>query len=486
MKKILTSLLMFLSFSTFAQQTPVVTNPTFGDDTYVHVPLQFGFPFYGRVFTHSWMHSNGVVSFLDPAVPTTIGGSNAGAWAYCCQGLQLSSTNTYLSPQFNYMIAPLWTDLIPTTTSSFRTEGTTTYQKYFWNNIAQYGTNNLNTFSLEIRPSGFIGVDYTNINITSQVTAGIIGDVSKGEYQQIYHGIGINGQSLQNWQIGTTGDICLVDPLSSTSCPGYAEAYKTQQCSINPLYDPSCPGYATAYFNQQCLLDSLYDKNCEGYATAYAIKYLVNLDPAVTTAVNQQLTNTVEVQRNDPANVVSTTGNSTTDSVLTPPPTTSVTSPTSTLSIVSPSGPGPGGPAGPGGTQASSQPPPPPQNSPQQQERAVEAKKVDGEVTKAERKTGGNPENARKEVAAKATEIAKNTAKAATLESQAAQQGLLVGLMGYVPGFGAYQNRMVPDTNSVAVERQYQKPVVDNRRIMQRLNGANEEKWNEIVNSQYR
>jgi hypothetical protein len=477
MKKIITSILMFLSLSLNAQETPIVTHPTFGDDSYVHVPLQFGFPFYGKVFTNSWMHSNGVVSFLDPAVPTNTGLSNAGLWAYCCQGLELVPTNTYLTSQFNYMIAPLWTDLYSLPNSTFRTEGTSTYQKYFWNNIAQYGdSTKLNTFSLEIKPSGFIGVNYTDINITGVVTAGIIGDVDKGEYQQIYHGVGIPGQSLQNWEILTTGDICLVDPLSSTNCPGYADAYKTQQCSINPLYDPSCPGYADAYFNQQCLLDSLYDRNCEGYATAYAIKYLVGLDPAVTTAVNQQLTNTVEIQRNDPANVVSTTGNSTIDSVLAPPSTTSVNSTTSILSPTTNTQP-------PGPPQNSS---PPPQNSPQQQERAAEGKKVDGEVQRAEKKTGGNPENARKEVAAKATEIAKNTARAATLESQAAQQGLLVGLMGYVPGFGAYQDKMVPDINSVAVERQYQKPVVDNRRIMQRLNGANEEKWNEIVNSQYK
>jgi hypothetical protein len=82
-KKYLLSLL-FLCSAAFGQ-TPTVTTPTFTDDSYVQVPLQFGFPFYNRVFTHSWMHSNGVVSFLDPMSPID-GGPNPGAWAYCCGG----------------------------------------------------------------------------------------------------------------------------------------------------------------------------------------------------------------------------------------------------------------------------------------------------------------------------------------------------------------------------------------------------------------
>ena len=150
-------------------------------------------------------------------------------------------------------------------------------------------------------------------------------------------------------------DPCAANPLSSPNCPGYAEAYKTQQCTANPLYDSSCPGYAAAlktqqcnanpmsdptcpnyqtYLNEQCLKDSLFSTLCEGYKTAYAIKYLVNLDPAVTTAVNQQLTTTQETYKNDPTKV--TVVNTTVDSVLTTPTTTSATStsPTSVTSVV--------------------------------------------------------------------------------------------------------------------------------------------------------
>ena len=66
-----------------------------------------------------------------------------------------------------------------------------------------------------------------------------------------------------------TPDICNTNPLTSSQCPGYAQAYFTQQCSSNPLYDPQCPGYAQAYFTQQCSANALYNPSCPGYAAAY-------------------------------------------------------------------------------------------------------------------------------------------------------------------------------------------------------------------------
>jgi hypothetical protein len=268
-------------------QVPVVTNPTFGDDSYVHVPLQFGFPFYGRTFTNSWMHSNGVVSFFDPAAPMEGAGYNPGAWAYCCSG-ERPTTN---SPQFSYMIAPLWTDLYPVASSTFRTEGTDQYQLYQWNNIAEISNmSNLNSFSLEIRPSGFIGATYSAFRIQNQQTwVGTIGDATQGEWNEIYYGVGVPGQSLKNWSLtetvavdlctvsptsspscpGYTDAMCASNPMYSSSCPGYAEAYFTQQCLANPLYNSACPGYATAYYSYQCSSNTLYHTGCPGYAQAY-------------------------------------------------------------------------------------------------------------------------------------------------------------------------------------------------------------------------
>ena len=70
-------------------------------------------------------------------------------------------------------------------------------------------------------------------------------------------------------QAAYTIDECVVNPLSSTTCPGYAQAYFDQQCSVNPLYSNQCAGYAQAYFDQQCSTNALYSTQCAGYAQAY-------------------------------------------------------------------------------------------------------------------------------------------------------------------------------------------------------------------------
>ena len=271
---------------------------------------------------------------------------------------------------------------------------------------------------------------------------------------------------------------CSANPLYATDCPGYDVAYKSYQCTANPLYATDCPGYAEAYFNQQCLLDSLFSNKCEGYKTAYAIKYLVNLDPAVTTAVNSALTATVEIQRNDPANVVSATGNATVDSVLAAPSATSSTSVTSPMSVLN------SPPPAASTMNAASAPPPPPAAAAAEQR--ADAKKTDSAVASVEKKAGGNATAARAAATEKAKELAKDIGRATTLEAQTATQGLLVGLIGYVPGFSAYQNSTVPDTMGATVAKQYYKATVDNRSAQRQLSGANETRWKQIVDSQYK
>lgn len=89
-----------------------------------------------------------------------------------------------------------------------------------------------------------------------------------------YYGPELKNISLSlNYSAGQ--DPCIKDPLSSTTCAGYAEAYKSQQCSMNPLYDSSCPGYAEAYFNQQCGYNPLYDAACPGNSAVITSKNLV-------------------------------------------------------------------------------------------------------------------------------------------------------------------------------------------------------------------
>lgn len=255
-KQLIVGLYVLLTMTISNSQ--VVQQHQISDDSYAHVPLQFGFPYYGRIFTDSFMYSNGVVGF----------GSVNNHW--CCSGYDLTNARGY---QFDFSIMPLQTDLINYGQGRFLTEGTTQYQRYKWENISEYGVpGNLNTFSVEIRPSGYIGINYEKVNISPwrTVTRGMTGDTSLGEYTQYYHGPGYSSQvSTIDSTSGTGGNLCVSNPLSSPSCPGYQEAFLAQQCSMDSLYSPSCPGYAEAHYAQQCTLNALYDVNCPGYGVAY-------------------------------------------------------------------------------------------------------------------------------------------------------------------------------------------------------------------------
>ena len=254
------------------------------DDGYVRVPLQFAFPYHGRVFTESFMFSNGVVGFLNPTN------------GFCCSGFDITQPNH----PFSFAIMPLQTDLL-NYSGRFLTEGTPQYQRYMWENISEFGRpENLNTFGVEIKPSGFIGVHYEKINIdpSRTVTMGMTGDSSLNQYTLNYSGPGFSRVENVSNITQATGDRCLVDPLFSPSCAGYAQAYLTQQCGLNALYDPSCAGYTQAYFNQQCSLNPLYDRGCSGYNEAYALANVVTPSAPVVSAPVLQVstTGTVSVE----------------------------------------------------------------------------------------------------------------------------------------------------------------------------------------------
>jgi hypothetical protein len=268
------------------------------DDGYARVPLQFAFPYYGRVFTESYMFSNGVVGFLNPT----------NSW--CCTGFDLRNNN---GTPFNFAIMPLQTDLL-NYSGRFLTEGTPQYQRYKWENISEYGApQNINTFGVEIRPSGFVGMYYEQVNISPwrPVTIGMTGNT--GEYTQNYHGAGFSSNEVMSYITPSTGDMCLVNPLYSPQCAGYEEAYTNQQCSLNPLYRTSCAGYEVAYFNQQCSINALFNNQCQGYAQAYfdqqcSLNGLYDRQcPNYATAyATQQVTSPVTVSA--PTLQVSTTG----------------------------------------------------------------------------------------------------------------------------------------------------------------------------------
>jgi hypothetical protein len=127
---------------------------------------------------------------------------------------------------------------------------------------------------------------------------GMTGDSSLNQYTLNYSGAGFVSTQNVAYTTQSTGDMCLVDPLFSPTCAGYAQAFLTQQCGLNPLYDPSCAGYTQAYYNQQCSINPLYDRGCSGYETAYALANVITPSAPVVSAPVLQVstTGTISVQ----------------------------------------------------------------------------------------------------------------------------------------------------------------------------------------------
>ena len=249
------------------------------DDGHAVVPLPFAFPFYGQVFTTSYMYTNGVVGFLN------------NNWGFCCDGTDLNQQASQQNSPWNYAIYALNTDLYPGANSTFYTQKTDngTGLRYTWDKVVEIGTNLENTFSVNIKNTGYIGLTYESVNLNSyrNPLIGIAGDISKGEFSQYYFGQASALPNLAGITLTFTGtettDVCIANPLFSTSCAGYAVAYHNQQCSINPLYDTTCSGYAAAYYSQQCSINSLYDPGCPGFAAAY-LNYQCNLSQLYSTS----------------------------------------------------------------------------------------------------------------------------------------------------------------------------------------------------------
>ena len=261
------------------RSNPNAVNISTWDDWYNEVPLGFTFPFYGRNFTTSWAMTNGLVTFQNPAT-SGLGGA-------CCEGVDLRTTT---NSRYNYTIYGLHTDLYSWNNNQYYLRDTNE-MTYGWYNSSQCcSSNGGNSFEIKINSSGLVDTRIAGAMISwNRVTSGMAGDLSKGEYFQAYHGRGINitpgSSSIFSWQaLNGTGavDLCLSNPLSSPTCPGYQTAYFTQQCSISALYNPSCPGYAEAYFTQQCTANPLYNVNCPGYASAY-LSYQCSLNSLYST-----------------------------------------------------------------------------------------------------------------------------------------------------------------------------------------------------------
>ena len=214
LKKIALALMLACGLS-HAQTT---TTYRITDDGYVNVPLPFNFNLYGQTFNNSWMYDNGIVSFLKPGTPGAVS-----PWQWQApSSLGLSDAK--------YYIAALWADIAPNAKTVYSTTTDGTYMKYSWNNISEYysGGTRLSSFSATINSDGKVTTSYYSLNLqTSNVIAGVVGDPSKGEVYQTYSapfGTQITTSTLPNWTYSPYNP-CTDNPLYSTTCPGYNDAF---------------------------------------------------------------------------------------------------------------------------------------------------------------------------------------------------------------------------------------------------------------------
>ena len=74
----------------YSSADPPINELTISDDGYAEVPLDFDFPYFGNTYTKSWMYTNGVVTFLNPA------GRSGVPRHMCCYGMDLNNLNNTL------------------------------------------------------------------------------------------------------------------------------------------------------------------------------------------------------------------------------------------------------------------------------------------------------------------------------------------------------------------------------------------------------
>ena len=520
---------------------PNAVNITTSDDWYTQVPLGFTFPMYGQNFTNSWAATNGFVTFRDPQV--------SGLWGGCCSGVDLRNTT---DPRYNYTIFGLHTDLYSWNGQNqyYLREGNS--MTYGWYDLSQCcSSQGGNSFEIKINSSGLIDTRIAGAMVSyNAVTSGFAGDLSKGEYYQHYHGQGLNitpgSSAIFSWQaLGGTGqgvDQCTINPLYNSSCPGYAEAYRTQQCSISALYDPSCPGYQQAYLDQQCSLNSLYNQSCPGYQQAYFTQqctanplYNSNCPGYATAYLNQQCSLSALYSPSCPgytaayqaflfnqactANpqssprcpgyvtpVAATTTTTTTTTSSTSSSTPQLVSDpivNQTITTTSTST----APTAPAAAVQLTTP-----SSSQQTTTALVVESVQTQsstsssssssstststtASSSSTTTASTPrqtmqqarvEAARKEAISKGTEAVKESGEAKSMNAQVATQGLVIAAMGFNPSFDAYSNVVMRDVSFYKPFTIYGgQKTIDNRSASRRLFGGTDQLHNEMTSQQY-
>lgn len=242
------------------------------------IDLSFNFTFYGSTFSQARMATNGCLHF-----------GNSGS--YCND-----YTPDPINGQHTYTIYPFWTDLIRDSDSRMKSWGDNSKMIFGWYNLREYNRASDNSFEIILWNNNSFDLRYRELDIINHdVLIGEVGANKDDSYTYYYHdecNTGStnsstcvntdwnssdkntnleNGGSLFGW--GSGSGIDCSNPLNDSTCPGYADAYQTQQCNIDQLYSESCPYYWDAYDDWQCDLDSQYGPFCQGYSQEEDVGY---------------------------------------------------------------------------------------------------------------------------------------------------------------------------------------------------------------------
>jgi len=473
--------------------TGPVVERTISDDGWVHVPLDFVFPFQNGFYNDAFMFSNGVVGFINPNTLTTFG--------LCCNGQNmLDPTNVSnrlynrvsTRPALNLAIFGLHTDLV-NRTGRFYTQGDESGMRFFWENISEFGrNNNLNTFDIGIYPSGNIDIHHEKINVeVHDVTVGISGNFTTdtANYTHYFYNRRTNGGVFWNG-IGENpvvvpqgGTLCQSSPISATSCPGYAEAFAEAEfnnsCRSNPQFDQSGPGFQ-APVNTSTSAGTVATAGVDS-TVADIIATPVALPVAV---VAPQPVEVVVETVVEPVVVVNTTQQTSTTEApaqeQSTPAENVINEVEAELAIALETD-----------TESSESVEPPAENTTDSEDttNTTEVATESIEDNKSTKKKMTKAESKREKMKAiiknKLNNLATDMANAKTMELQQAVQAQINALINYVPGFNAYGQFSIPGVTFYTPEPLYvNKRIPENNRGL--LNGlASQILHEKMIDMQY-
>jgi len=293
--------------------------------------------------------------------------------------------------------------------------------------------------------------------LNQQCSINALYDESCNGYEQAYFEMRCSNNALYDsscpgYEQAFFDQQCSANALYDTGCPGYAEAFFDQQCSNDPLYDSACPGYQTAYFNQQCSIDTLYNPGCPGYEEAYAEQQLertcsanAQSDPRCDDYVEPSVTDNsnsissggsnetqVTIPSSNPADDFTEpaiTGDATVDSILRDSTNNDDRQQQQTIAAV------------PLPTIE-----PTPIEERERQDEQTEQVEENNNNNDDESETGNHPRRKKmKEIAEReARSLAKDMSKSASIEQQQAIQARVMSLISFVPDFGSYARKGIP------------------------------------------